>query len=87
MRWRAEWDERQRKIPQPTEWIPGGAMRPIGYVVLQHSVRMDRAVGAYDRWMRRVPSEYRTSVLQEGETDALLPRIRNVSGWSSTITA
>ncbi len=70
VRWRAEWNERKLKVPQPTDWIPGGEMQPIGYVVLQHSVRMDRAVGAYDRWMRRVPSEYRTSVLQQGATEA-----------------
>lgn len=38
-------------------------MAPAGYVVLQHGVRVDRAVGAYDRWIRRAPSEYRESVL------------------------
>lgn len=69
-RWRDEWEERRRKNPQPTEWLPAGEMHPIGYVVLQHGVRMDRAVGAYDRWMQRVPSEYRTSVLREEGVDA-----------------
>jgi hypothetical protein len=38
-------------------------MAPAGYVVLQHGVRVDRAVGAYDRWIRRAPAEYRESVL------------------------
>lgn len=38
-------------------------MRPRGYVVLQHGTRVDRVVGAYDRWLRRVPDEYRRSVL------------------------
>ncbi|HEX3947954.1 MAG TPA: AAA family ATPase [Acidimicrobiales bacterium] len=70
VRWRGEWGERKRKYPRPGEWLPDGAMQPMGYVVLQHSVRMDRAVGAYDRWMRRVPSEYRTSVLQQDAAEA-----------------
>ena len=70
VRWRGEWGERKGKNPRPGEWLPAGEMRPVGYVVLQHSVRMDRAVGAYDRWMRRVPAEYRTSVLQVDAADA-----------------
>lgn len=40
-----------------------GAMRPLGYVVQQHSVRLSRPVGAYDRWVRRMPAEYARSVL------------------------
>lgn len=39
-------------------------MAPRGYVVLQHGVRLDRVVGAYDRWLKRVPGEYRRSVLE-----------------------
>ena len=40
-------------------------MQPIGYIVLQHSVRMDRPVQAYERWIKRIPSEYRNAVLDE----------------------
>lgn len=40
-------------------------MRPRGYVVLQRGTRVDRVVGAYDRWLRQVPGEYRRSVLGE----------------------
>ena len=40
-------------------------MQPSGYVVLQHAVRLDRPVKAYDRWMARIPSVYRESVLRE----------------------
>ena len=45
-------------------------MTPAGYVVLQHSVRIDRAVGAYDKWIRRIPTEYRNSVLGEPGAEA-----------------
>jgi chromosome partitioning protein len=40
-------------------------MQPIGYIVLQHAVRMDRPVKAYDRWIARIPEEYREYVLRE----------------------
>lgn len=40
-------------------------MEPVGYVVLQHPVRLDRPVKAYEKWMARVPRVYRVSVLDE----------------------
>ena len=40
-------------------------MQPAGYVILQHSVRLDRPVKAYDRWMARIPEVYRNDVLNE----------------------
>jgi hypothetical protein len=45
-------------------------MIPAGYVVLQHAVRLDRPVKAYDRWMARIPREYRESVLDESGSKA-----------------
>lgn len=62
-RWRAEWEERLSRSPSADLNLPPVAMRPIGYVVLQHSVRLDRPVKSYDRWMNRIPSEYRTHLL------------------------
>ena len=44
-------------------------MLPIGYVVQQHTVRLNRPTAAYDRWVRRIPAEYTEYVL--GEFDAL----------------
>ncbi len=40
-------------------------MTPSGYVLMQHAVRLDRPVKAYDRWMARIPSVYREAVLNE----------------------
>ena len=40
-------------------------MKPVGYVVLQHAVRLDRPVKAYARWMDEIPGEYRRSVLHK----------------------
>jgi cellulose biosynthesis protein BcsQ len=64
-RWRSEWGERRLRNPLPDLSIPTGDMAPVGYVVMQHAVRLDRPVKAYDRWMQRIPEEYRQSVLDE----------------------
>lgn len=63
--WREEWGERLERNPIPTLSMPEGRMTPVGYVVLQHAVRLDRPVKAYQRWLDRVPSVYRRSVLAE----------------------
>lgn len=63
--WRHEWQIHLANKPDPGIRAPSGGMRPEGYVVLQHGTRVDRVVGAYDRWLQQVPGEYRRSVLQE----------------------
>ena len=40
-------------------------MTPDGYIMMQHAVRLDRPVKAYDRWMARIPDVYREFVLKE----------------------
>lgn len=70
-RWRAEWQERVGKNPDPHNLtLPPGTMEPAGYIVLQHAVRLDRPVKAYDRWIRRIPGEYREAVLDESPAKA-----------------
>ena len=64
-RWREEWGERLNKNPVADLRLPSGLMKPVGYIVLQHSVRLDRPVKAYDRWIARIPEVYRTAVLHE----------------------
>ncbi len=44
-------------------------MQPIGYIVLQHAVRLDRPVKAYDRWIARIPGEYRSYLLRKKEAN------------------
>ena len=70
-RWRTEWKDRRDRAPPFAGDVPlpAGDMRPAGYVVLQHAVRLDRPVHAYGRWMNRIPSEYRRSVLGEASDD------------------
>ncbi len=72
-RWHNAWQERLRKKPEMNMQLPQGNMQAIGYVLLQHSVRMDRPVKAYDRWIARIPEEYRGAVLhQPGESNIRL---------------
>ena len=88
--WRGEWAERLERRPDNIADLPmpAGEMRPAGYVVLQHAVRLDRPVQAYSRWMARIPEEYRRSVLGEkvsskASTDADRHRIAALKHYRS----
>jgi cellulose biosynthesis protein BcsQ len=63
-RWRHEWQDRLIRKPDSADLdLPEGRMDPIGYVLLQHGVRLGRPVAAYQRWMKRIPEVYRVDVL------------------------
>lgn len=68
--WRGQWQRRRDNWPQPAFAIPAGAMAPVGYVAQQHGVRLNRPTKAYDRWIARIPLEYRRSVLGEATDTA-----------------
>jgi cellulose biosynthesis protein BcsQ len=70
-KWRGEWENAlQRRKATADLSLPSGAMAPIGYIVLQHAVRLDRPVKAYEKWIARIPGEYRRSVLGLDESSA-----------------
>lgn len=62
--WRQEWRDRLERKPLGVPEMPRGAMRPIGYVLQQHSVRLDRPVHAYEKWIERVPQAYEKYVME-----------------------
>jgi len=66
--WRQVWQTLGLPTVPTAFDAPGGAMEPVGYVVLQNVVRLDRPVKAYDRWLRRIPGEFHRSVLGETAT-------------------
>lgn len=69
-RWRENWQERLKRNPAEDLELPQARMQPVGYVVLQHSVRLDRPVKAYNRWIAKIPTVYRKAVLdQSGDLD------------------
>ena len=65
--WRAGWKKRLQEHVPPGLSLPTGEMQPVGYVVLQHAVRMDRPVKAYQRWLDRIPEVYHREILREPE--------------------
>ncbi|MFC4106137.1 ParA family protein [Micromonospora zhanjiangensis] len=66
--WRTTW--REVVLPKVPSNIaaPAGTMMPLGYVIMQPTMRLDRPVRAYQRWLDRIPSVFATAVL--GEPDA-----------------
>lgn len=63
--WRRKWlqcldEARHKKLKLE---LPSGAMDPLGYVVMQHAMRLDRPVKAYQRWLARMPGQYEHYVL------------------------
>ncbi|MBN2209738.1 MAG: AAA family ATPase [Candidatus Coatesbacteria bacterium] len=75
-RWRSEWTERLDRRPVGDLELPMGEMEPIGYITMQHAVRIDRPTKAYSWWANRIPGEYGVSVLnkpREVETDQSQP--------------
>jgi chromosome partitioning protein len=69
-RWRSDWKSRLECNPEPSLQLPRGDMSPIGYVLLQHVLRLDRPVQTYGKWMARIPEEYARAVL--GNSASLL---------------
>jgi len=61
--WRSGWTKRLDNYKSPGMELPKGEMLPAGYVVQQHQMRLDRPVKAYNRWMDRIPFEYRSAGL------------------------
>jgi chromosome partitioning protein len=69
--WRTDWTRRLAVNPAEDLKLPSGAMQPAGYLIQQHSVRLDRPVQAYDRWIAQIPSTYKEAVLNEPRTESL----------------
>ncbi len=64
-RWRQDWQRRRENWESPDFPLPAGRMQPVGYVVRQHSVRLNRPVQAYDKWVNRMPREYARNLLND----------------------
>ena len=66
-RWRQDWQRRRDHWAQSDFPLPDGAMQPVGYVVQQHGVRLNRPVRAYDKWVNRMPEEYARNLRGDNE--------------------
>ncbi len=63
-RWTDEWSKRLDNWNPPVFPLPRGAMKPMGYIVQQHGVRLKRPVKAYDKWVNRMPEAYHRYLLK-----------------------
>ena len=69
--WRQDWEKRLENWGDPSFPLPEGKMQPVGYIIQQHGVRLDRPVKAYDKWVNRMPVEYAKMLI--GKENELLP--------------
>ena len=68
-KWRREWSTRRNRWKKREFTLPKGDMKPIGYIVQQHSVRAGRPVKAYDKWISRIPREYSRCLTENTDKD------------------
>ena len=63
--WRDTWSKALPQASPSLGEMPLGAMKPSGYVLMQHAERLGRPAKAYARWQERLPNAYRESVLHQ----------------------
>ncbi|MDE0300348.1 MAG: AAA family ATPase [Candidatus Poribacteria bacterium] len=66
-RWRRDWRSRRGNWSSPEFALPNGDMKPAGYIMQQHGIRLNRPVIAYDKWVNRMPAEYARNLLGDNE--------------------
>lgn len=69
--WRLEWRARLERSAAADLQLPAGRIAPVGYLILRHSIRLDRPVKAFERWVARIPDTYRHDVLDEAAPSGL----------------
>jgi chromosome partitioning protein len=62
--WRKGWQQRLAQKPKElTIPMPSGNMKPMGYIIMQHTQRRNRPVKAYQKWVEKIPQTYRKHIL------------------------
>jgi chromosome partitioning protein len=67
--WKLEWEDRKNRNPDPLLDLPNGAMKPLGYVVMQHGIKESRPVKSYLAWANRIPGFFQKYVLGKNEIE------------------
>ena len=68
--WRKGWKKRIEEKPERLDFkLPSGAMQPLGYILMKQVIYLSGPVKAYARWIEKIPSEYRKSVLQQEQPE------------------
>lgn len=63
--WRQGWKKRVDGAVPTSLSLPTGSMTPLGYVLLNPSVRENRPVKAYQQWANKIPAIYSSAVRNE----------------------
>ncbi|NJL15554.1 MAG: AAA family ATPase [Microscillaceae bacterium] len=64
-KWRKEWDKRKSQNPDRDLKLPNSAIRPLGYVIMQHGIKESRPVKSYLKWANRIPRVFVEAVLKK----------------------
>jgi cellulose biosynthesis protein BcsQ len=82
--WRTQWEKRLGEARVDFS-LPPGKTQPIGYVIMQPIIRLDRPIKAYDYWLAQIPSTYAEKVLNlvpgqgtEGHELAIIKNYRSL---------
>ncbi|QKW50653.1 ParA family protein [Streptomyces buecherae] len=63
--WRGSWQTLTLSRSPSNRVVPAAPMTPLGYVIMQPEVRLDRPAEAYGSWRRRIPELYAAAVLDQ----------------------
>jgi cellulose biosynthesis protein BcsQ len=63
--WQKTWHGKVLPDLPPGIEAPPGRMTPLGYVIMQPTMRLDRPVKAYQRWLDRIPQVFAAAVLDD----------------------
>lgn len=61
--WQREWADRVSRNRASDLSLPRGALKPLGYIVMQHGIKESRPVKSYLKWANRIPAVFREYVL------------------------
>ena len=80
--WKKEWSQRLGEAPDGLGFeLPAGNFGVLGYVVMQHAIRLDRPVKSYAKWHDRIAPAYReyvgNSSLSRADDDPCLASLKN----------
>jgi chromosome partitioning protein len=56
--WMDQQAAREQSMTPPQNDVKLGAMKPLGYVIMRHSPRLDRTTGLSGRWLSQIPKDY-----------------------------
>ncbi|MEV6908195.1 AAA family ATPase [Amycolatopsis sp. NPDC051071] len=81
--WRRSWQRNIKPHIPANISAPSGSMTPLGYVIMQPVMRLDRPVKAYRRWLDRIPGVYDTQVIGDNASTGEQYEIATLRNYQS----